>query len=115
MDKDYVDAKIDAVKAQNDARFAEVISRLDVLNNKVEHLPRPPGFWQLAGLAVSTLVVGITLLGVFADRFDGGVAALGLLDKANEGQRAKDAAQDERMNKLLGAIEALAAKETSKP
>lgn len=34
----YIDAKVDAVKAQNDARFAEVMAGLDKLNTRITSL-----------------------------------------------------------------------------
>lgn len=94
---------METVKAQNDARFSEVIGRLDTLNGKVDHLPRV-GFWQLAGIAASGLVVFFTLLGVFADRFDGGVAASGLMDGMQKEQLARDAAQDAKLDQILESV-----------
>jgi hypothetical protein len=104
---------MEAVKAQNDARFSEVMGKLDSLTVRIEALPRPIGFWEMAGLAASGLVFLITILGIFADRFDGGISAYGLLDRSIESQKAVDRVQDERnqqqdarIEKLIEALEA---------
>ena len=68
-DRAYVDAKAEATRAQNDARFAEILARLD----------RMPSNWSMAGMiAAATATIFGGLLAVLAfggDRFDGGVQA----------------------------------------
>lgn len=103
--KNYLDAKMDTVKAQNDARFTDVNSKLDRLVTLIETAPKPLGFWQLAGMAATSVVALITLLGVFADRFDGGISAFGLLDEFMKTQAERDAGQDARLERLLVTIE----------
>jgi hypothetical protein len=70
MDADqerYINAKVDAVRAQNDARFAEVLTRL-------EHLPSTASLaWIIAGAVVTTVGLILGILAFGGDRFDGGV------------------------------------------
>jgi hypothetical protein len=101
--KDYVDAQDGQTRAQNDARFAEVISRLDSLRD----LPR---FWPLvvSGIVIMTGAIGIvfTVLSYASDRFDGGIAASGLLDTLQQEQEQRDAAQDAKLDQILEAVRA---------
>jgi hypothetical protein len=97
---------MDTVRAQNDARFSEVISKLDGLTVRMDAIPKPVGFWQLAGMAATAIVVFFTLLGVFADRFDGGISAYGILDEHVSSQTQRDDAQDARIDRILTALEA---------
>ena len=78
VDKDYIDAKADAVRAQNDARFAEVMSHLDAAAARVDaataHIPTTAtmiGTAAATGIAVVGLIIGILAFG--GDRFDGGI------------------------------------------
>lgn len=112
--KNYLDAKVDAVRAQNDARFAEVVTRLESVAYKIDHAPKPLGLWQVAGLIATALVAGVTILGVFADRFDGGISATGLLDVQGQAQAERDAKQNEALESLFTAIQGMQA-ESSTP
>lgn len=102
--KNYLDAKVDAVKAQNDARFAEVLGKLDGLAVRLDAMPRPVGFWQLAGLIVSAMALGLTMLALFADRFDGGLAASAIKDQIATEQDARNTQQDEKLNQIIDAL-----------
>ena len=53
--KIYVDAKMDVVKAQNDASFATVLSRIDILSAKIVNL-KPVTLSQIFGVAFSVIV-----------------------------------------------------------
>lgn len=96
--KDYVDAKTDATRFQNDARFAEVIARLD----------KVPSLWQLIATVGSVgLTVLVALVGTFlavvqfgGDRFDGGMSAASV--SVNQAIEARDTAQKnaERINQM---------------
>ena len=85
--KDYIDARVEAVRAQNDARFAEILAKLN-------HLPSSA---SLAGMLVAAVVTTVGLLvGVLAfggDRFDGGVQV-----SAVSVQQAVEARQIARQN-----------------
>lgn len=95
--KNYVDAKMDSVKAQNDARFAEVIAKLDAI--------KVPSIWQLASLAAAAVVSLVAIFGVFADRFDGGLAAHSLVDPIMNAQDERDSAQDAKLDRILMEVE----------
>jgi hypothetical protein len=107
--KNYLDAKVDAVKSQNDARFAEVLSRLDTVNASVQHM-EPVSIWKIASLVAAGVFAIAGLLGVMADRFDGGVAASGLVSAWQSAQFDKDAAQDARLTEQSGKIDAVGSK-----
>ena len=61
----YVDLKTDATRAQNDARFAEILVKLD-------NLPRPMTWQQCAAVVATALGIMLAILAFSADRFDGG-------------------------------------------
>jgi hypothetical protein len=97
--KNYVDAKMDSVRAQNDARFAEVLARLD--NIKV------PSLWQLVSIGAGMVLAFVTVVGLMADRFDGGLAASSVIAPMTEAQNERDAIQDKKLDTILWKIEAL--------
>lgn len=125
--KNYVDAKTEATRAENsaqfahvdsrfsqvdsrfsqvDARFAEVVARLDALH---------PATWQqnlAVALSVAIAVLGIILavLAYSGDRFDGGIAAGAIVDQALAAQSARDDAQDQKLDALLTAVDAIGRK-----
>ena len=115
--KRYIDAKVEAVSAKNDARFTEVLSELKGL--------REDGItWkQLWGAAVATTVAvaGLTLaaLAIGGDRFDGGMAAGVVLEESRKNaveiqnllaaQERINASQDERLDRVIKALEGQAA------
>lgn len=70
MDKDYVDARIEAVKAQNDAHFAEVRSDISAISAKLDD---KPGILSIIGIAVAGFLGVVSVLAFGGDRFDGGV------------------------------------------
>jgi len=76
--KSYVDRSMDAVKAQNDARFIEVLSRLDQM----------PKFWPLvfSGFIGIAGAIGIVfaILSYASDRFDGGLSAGVILEDSRQ-------------------------------
>jgi hypothetical protein len=97
--KNYLDAKVDAVRAQNDARFAEVLSKIGALH---------PATWQQnVAIAVGAVGLGLAALALAGDRFDGGLAASSLLDKVTAEQAVRDTAQDAKLEQILQAIQSL--------
>ena len=110
--KNYLDAKMDSVKAQNDARFSEVLSRLDGLKDL-------PKFWPLvSAIAVATItIIGIcvAILSYASDRFDGGLGASALIDAITEGQAMREEGQDAKLDKILGKLESIPALQSPKP
>lgn len=107
--KNYLDAKVDAVRAQNDARFAQVLARLDAMN--------PATWWQNAVVAATAVValIGIllTVLSFASDRFDSGVSAMGAIEEQLDAQRETNAAQDERLDRVISALETIHAQPQS--
>ncbi len=103
------------MRAETDKKYSEVTLNIKALSDKIDGLPRPIGFWQLAGMIASGLVVAFTLLGVFADRFDGGISAYGTFDAFFEEQREVDAGQSARIDKILEVLEAQSAQSPTSP
>lgn len=102
--KEYVDARTDAVRAENNARFSQVISRLDNLPTK----------WTTIGVGASVLLGVIAVLAFAGDRFDGGIAASSIsVQQAVEAQRISVEAQElakenaEQVRQLNGKIDTL--------
>lgn len=101
--KDYIDRSMDAVRAQNDARFAEVLSEIRDIRGLISS---KPSTWQLVATvfagAATILGVALAALSYGGDRFDGGV---NLADQRQE-QIQRDAEQDaiiRRLDALLAA------------
>ncbi|PJN92796.1 hypothetical protein CNY89_26485, partial [Amaricoccus sp. HAR-UPW-R2A-40] len=90
-------------KAGNDARFAELLAKFDILSAKIDGLPST---WKVIGIVGSAL--GVSLGIVFAvlafagDRFDGGIG----VTAASEGLARQNAAAIQEVlqsNEVLGA------------
>jgi anti-sigma factor RsiW len=94
--KDDVDAQDDKTRARNDARFAELFAKLDAL-------PKPATLWQMIALAAIAVLGLVTILGIMADRFDGGLAASGLIEQVRAEQAIRDDAQDAKLDAILRA------------
>ncbi len=109
--KDYIDSKVEVVKAQNDARFVEVLAGINSVGERVSHL-REPTTWQQLALTMGS--VGLVLLGVVfavlgyaSDRFDGGLSASSVKDELAVEQLKRDATQDARLDKILSKLDAM--------
>lgn len=93
----YIDRSMDAVRAQNDARFAEVLSEIRDIRGLIAS---KPSTWQLVATvfagAATILGVALAALSYGGDRFDGGV---GIADQRYE-QIQRDAAQDAIIRRL---------------
>ena len=101
--KDYVDAQDEKTRAQNDARFADIMAELRGIR---ESSVSWRGVWGAAATTIAALT-GIILgtLAIAGDRFDGGLAARGLLDPILERQEHRDAQQDQKLDRILAALE----------
>ena len=108
----FLESKIETVKAQNDARFAEVISRLDALKDL-------PKFWPLviSGVVIVAGAIGLvfTVLSYASDRFDGGIAASGIVSTLQQEQQARDAAQDAKLDQILESVLVLGTEQKLEP
>lgn len=104
----YVDKSMETVKAQNDARFSEVLGRLDGLKAQIDHAPTPLGLTQFLVGAIS--VAGVVLAVVFSvlayasDRFDGGLAADAIKDQISLEQIERDKEQDAKLDQILESV-----------
>lgn len=110
--KDYIDRSMDAVRAQNDVRFTEVLSKIDALGGKIDAIKSDAITWKgvWGAAAATTVAVGGLLLGILAiggDRFDGGMAASGVISSMTQEQQARDRAQDEKLDAVISRIDAL--------
>lgn len=95
----FVQAKVETVSAQNDARFARIETQLSKIGEQ-----KIPSLWQFGGLLAgglaTALAIAIAIAAAMSDRFDGGITARGLIDPMLEQQRLIDAAQDEKLDDL---------------
>jgi hypothetical protein len=87
-----------AVRAENDSRFAQVLSRLDGMN--------PATWWQIAVLIAGAIGSVFAILAFASDRFDSGVNSMGAVGEAINRQMEINAAQDERLDRIINALEA---------
>lgn len=95
----YIDAKSDAVRAQNDARFAEVLTELRLIR---ETSVTRKEMWSATGTGVA-VVLG-TLLAALAfagDRFDAGITLSPALQEARNEQATVDGKQDEKLDLVI--------------
>lgn len=93
--RDYVDLQSEKTKAQNDARFSEILSRLD----------RLPSLWQLFAVSAGSIATIFAILAFASDRFDGGLAASAILDAAANAQVERDAIQDAKLDTIIQNFE----------
>lgn len=115
----YVDKSMDSVKAQNDARFADVMATLRSIQ---ENTISWKGVWGAAG-ATTVAVAGVVLaaLAIGGDRFDGGMAAGVVLEESRQNAeritKMIEAAEirDGQINAIVTAIEAQNAKSENSP
>lgn len=105
----YVDRSMEMVRAQNDARFSEVLSSIKDLKSDLDSKPIPPSLWQITGIAFAAIGFTFAILAFASDRFDGGVAASGLVEDAvkriSEAQIARDEAQDETLDDIARNVQ----------
>lgn len=112
--KDYIDRSMDAVRAQNDARFDKVLNEIKTLETKIDAIKSDAITWKgvWGAAAATTAAVGSLVLAVMAiggDRFDGGMAASGVVSGVLQRQEERDQRQDEAMSEILSRIDALLA------
>ena len=114
--KDYIDRSMDTVRAQNDARFAEVLGEIKDIGQRLQHIENiqltARQLWG-AVLTGAATVLGVMLaaLAFGSDRFDGGV---GLADQRLE-QMQRDADQDAIIRRLDALLAAQATPERPRP
>ena len=101
--KDYVDARADKTRAENDARFEAVISRLDTIQQTSASWRSVWGAAIATSVALAGLLIGI--IAIEGDRFESGMAARetisSVIQPIVDGQRERDAEQDLALAKFL--------------
>ena len=105
--KDYIDAQDEKTRAQNDAQFVRIGSKLD--NLKV------PSIGQIAGIIFVAVGFVFAILAYASDRFDGGLSASSMIHGMKEEQHGRDNKQDLRLNRLLAIVEKAVDKPQGKP
>ena len=105
--KDYVDARLEAAAARTEAKFIELSAQIRALN--------PATWWQVAFMMLSAVAVVFGILAYASDRFDGGLAASGIVEKVIQDQLVRDAAQDDKLDRILQKLDALDAPSPSNP
>ncbi|WP_155987332.1 hypothetical protein [Paracoccus pantotrophus] len=119
--KDYIDRSMDAVRAQNDARFDKVLNEIKSLEFKVDAIKADAITWKGvwgAAAATTVAVAGLVLavLAISGDRFDGGMAASSVVSSVISRQEERDRRQDEILGEILKSVDALlAAQATTTP
>lgn len=102
----YVNARMETVKAQNDARFSEVLAEL-------RKIPSTGTLaWMFAGAVISVIGIIIGALAFGGDRFDGGVQITGVaVEQAVEARNiAKENAEkingvNDKLDTLIGIMQ----------
>lgn len=106
--REEMNARLEAVRAQNDARFAEVIARLDGLKTEISHLPTVQSMAIGMASAVVATVGLLTAIWAFGgDRFDSGVQLTGMtVERSLEAQRKAEGAEKQAQdaNRKLDAV-----------
>lgn len=118
MDRGYIDAKIDAAKAENDAAVTRLEAKIDAavarLGAKIDAI-KPPTVWQMAGVAGATLGLAFAILAYASDRFDGGLSAGAIVDSIVREQNARDSRQDQKLDLILDKMERLSQSTADRP
>lgn len=102
--KDYIDAKADATRALNDARFAEILAELRVIREK--SISR----WEmwLAVVALAGVMIGALSYG--ASQFGIGASVSPLIASLQEKQAQTDAAQDAKLDLIIQSLDGISKK-----
>lgn len=102
--KTYIDAKTEATRAQNDARFADVRADIATLISKVDAAPTKQTLWSAVGVTVGVLLAAFAIAG---DRFDGGVGLASLSVQQAEDAKRISAGNSERMDEIDQKLDVL--------
>ncbi len=102
MDREYTDAKMETVRAQNDARFAEVMAKLEIMS-RTSITKRE--LWAATGTSIAAILgVILAVLAFAGDRFDAGI---GFSSQVAE-QAAIDASQDAKFDLVIDKLDNVA-------
>lgn len=110
MDNDlkiYVDAQDDKTRAQNDARFAEVLAELRIIRDTAASSRSVWGAALATIAAIAGLFIGI--IAIEGDRFESGLTASDTIAKVIQpvvdAQEERDSDQDRKLDRILTAVE----------
>ena len=102
---DAVDAKIAAAEARTDTKFAELRADLRGLPNKAEmHADASSLRNNVWGAALTALAITLAVVAFGGDRFDAGMGAGSAVAPIVEQQKARDAAQDKKLDEILSRL-----------
>ncbi len=90
------------VESKLSTQTATIITRLD-------QAKQPPSLWQIISVVATAFVGGLAILAFASDRFDGGLSASSIKDQLAQDQLERDAAQDEKLNAFIEAVQKLSA------
>ena len=103
--REYVDAQDEKTRAQNDARFSEVLAELKIMRETSASLRSVWGAAAATFVAIGGLLIGVLAIG--GDRFESGIGAGTLVNAIEEKQEKRDAEQDETLGQILAIVEQL--------
>lgn len=101
--KDYVDAQDERTRAENAAVFSDVMAELRIIRETAASWRSVWGAAAAVTVALTGMLLGVLTFG--GDRFDGGMAARGLVNPIIEDQKKRDAAQDRKLGQILTVVE----------
>lgn len=102
----YIDRSMDAVRAQNDARFAEVLTEIKGVGVRLDHIEKGQiSPWQVWGAALTSFLAVLAVLAFGGDQFGLGAG----LAEQRQGQIVRDQAQDEKLTEIITRLDALLA------
>jgi hypothetical protein len=91
---DVVDAKIAASEARTDTKFAE-------LRGDISRFATKGTAW---GAMATAIGVVLTVAALAGDRFDAGMTVKDAVEATTSGQKARDAAQDQKLDEILSRL-----------
>lgn len=110
--KDYIDRSMDAVRAQNDARFAEVLAQIGGIGTRLDAIERSQfSPWHVWGAALTGFLGVLAILAFGGDQFGLGSS---LADQRLE-QLERDKAQTEKIDAVLNRVDAFLAAQATQP
>lgn len=99
--KDYIDARDEAIETRLSTQLASLPTAKDMRTT----------VWGAAGVVLGLALAALAFGG---DRFDSGMSAADVLDKAQANQKSVDAAQDKKLDTINAKIDLLIERTASK-
>ena len=102
---DAVDAKIAAAEARTDTKFAELRADLQGLPTRADMQANATSLRNnVWGAALTALAITLAVIAFGGDRFDAGMGAGSAVAPVVEQQKARDAAQDRKLDEILSRL-----------